>query len=212
MIMKEPQYTVDELIRILDSPKLGWYYRDINDRSNYFGGEGFKVLESNQLMNEAEKRGLIIGDMFISRDKSYEGKISTTFIEESAVAINCKDGVVIVPKISIYYVSGWRIEGYWFSKDKPYYQMPIPNRLNEDEAKQIYTLIKEKEKESKIVGSRGFSTSRLDNTVVGINEYHHDNWLWPEGYAEHYILKHKVKPSIEFLRFIGWQDDEDQRT
>ena len=208
--MKEPNHKVDELIRALSAPKLGWYYQGIKSKENYYGGEGFNVLESNQPIDELEKRGEIIGDKFISIDRSYQGKINQVFKNQDAVAIKCKDGVVIVLKSSIYYAFGKRIEGYWFSDNQPYYKKPIPNELNETEAKQIYQLIKEKEKESKMMGSRGDSFSRIDNTIVGSNEYHHENWLWPEGYAEHYVLKYKVKPSTEFLKFIGWQENKDE--
>jgi len=82
--------------------------------------------------------------------------------------------------------------------------MPIPNQLNEIEAQQIYDLLKMKEEECEIQYTRGSSMSRIDKSLVGSNEYHHQEWLWPEGFAEHYILKHKVKPTNDFLRFIGW--------
>lgn len=30
------------------------------------------------------------------------------------------------------------------------------------------------------------------------------SWKWPGDFAEHYVLKHKVKPTDEFLEFIGY--------
>ena len=111
---------------------------------------------------------------------------------------------MVILKHPLYSISGKKIEGYWYSKLQPQFQMPTPNVLNENEANEIYNLIKIKEKECEIVYTRGSSQSRLDDSIVGTNEYYHEKWMWPEGFAEHYVLKYKVRPSEEFLKFIGW--------
>ncbi len=103
-------------------------------------------------------------------------------------------------------LNGKRIEGYWYSKDSPQYPKPIAHQLTKTQAKQIFDLIKVKEQESELIYTRGFSRSRIDETVVGTKEYHHKEWLWPEGFAEHYVLKYQVKPSEDFLKFIGWKE------
>jgi hypothetical protein len=38
----------------------------------------------------------------------------------------------------------------------------------------------------------------------GKHEYQLDGWKWPEDFAKHYVLDHKVKPTDEFLIFIGY--------
>ena len=100
-------------------------------------------------------------------------------------------------------------EGYWavFQGDRSGYPFPIPNQLTEKEAIAIFKLIKKKEGEAEVLTTRGMSPSRLEkNTLVGNEEFHHGNWLWPQGFAEHYVLKHKVKPTDDFLKFIGYEE------
>lgn len=100
-----------------------------------------------------------------------------------------------------------KIEGYWYSKNEPHLPMPIPNQLTNDEAKEIYELIVAIENdESKCwqVHFLGPSTSRITGEYLGTTEYQNENWIWPEDFASHYVLKHKVKPSDDFLKFIGY--------
>lgn len=116
-----------------------------------------------------------------------------------------------------------KIEGYWieaptvfefklsngsvFRKEIPAktnYPIPIPNVLTEDEAKTIYNLILEKEKYAKVVAYRGFSESRITGEILGNEEYETDEWKWPADFAEHYVLTHKVRPTDEFLKWIGY--------
>jgi hypothetical protein len=105
-----------------------------------------------------------------------------------------------------------KIEGYWNSrylKDKGYdYPKPIPNILTEDQANIIHNLILEKQKKANKVLYRGMSHSRIENgLMLGNAEYQTDAWKWPGDFAEHYVLKHKVKPSNEFLEYIGYKGD-----
>lgn len=99
-----------------------------------------------------------------------------------------------------------KIEGYWYSRSESEYPMPIANVLTEDQAKAIYALIKRKEGSARVLHYKGMSFSRIEPTVVvGTKEFVTDAWRWPEGFAEHYVLKHKVKPTAEFLAYIGYQ-------
>lgn len=116
-----------------------------------------------------------------------------------------------------------KIEGYW--KEKPFvfekelfngsvfrkeipaktnYPIPIPNVLTEDEAKTIYNLILEKQKGAKLVGYMGLSESRITGETLGNKEYQTEEWKWPGDFAEHYVLTHKVRPTDEFLKWIGY--------
>lgn len=105
-----------------------------------------------------------------------------------------------------------KIEGYWF--EKPYsthskpssYPMPIPNILTEEEAKRVYDLIVQKETTAKVARFRGFSSSRITGEMLGCAEYHNDEWLWPSDFAKHYVLENKVKPTDEFLEYIGYKN------
>lgn len=100
---------------------------------------------------------------------------------------------------------GRKVEGYWWSSYSPEYPKPTANVLSEEEAQQIFELIRKKERTAKKTTYRGFSTSRIDKTSVGSSEYSQSDWHWPEALAPHYVLKYKVKPSDEFLEFIGYK-------
>lgn len=103
-----------------------------------------------------------------------------------------------------------KVEGYWWSKHEPQYPVPVPNVLTVEQAKQIYNLIKRKERSARHIQYRGWSTSRVDKkTHVGSGEYLTEKWIWPAGFAEHYVLLHRVKPSDEFLNFIGYREKVD---
>lgn len=202
------KYKVKELIEIFKNPNQAWLYKDIRKEENRYRGEAYEVLESNKAIQDYEVKGIINGDEFECLNNIYKGKIKEGIEKMDALAIRCEDGVVIIPKYSKYIIDrdGKRkkIEGYWYSEYYPQYKKPIPNQLTNQEAEQIYKLIKEKERECEVIGSRGFSTSRIDETIVGSDEYHHEEWIWPEGFAEHYVLKYKVKPSEDFLKFLNW--------
>jgi len=100
---------------------------------------------------------------------------------------------------------GKKIEGYWYNEySATEYPMPVPNVLTEQEAQEIYDLIKRKEVTARKVGYKGFTTSRITGEYMGSTEFHTDEWLWPVDFAPHYVLEHKVKPTEEFLKYIGW--------
>jgi len=96
------------------------------------------------------------------------------------------------------------IEGYWYSKHHPEYPMPIANTLTQEQAEEIYNLILEKEKTATIVWYMGWTDSRITGEMLGSDEYQIDEWLWPEDFAKHYVLEHKVKPTEKFLQYIGY--------
>ena len=123
-------------------------------------------------------------------------------------------------------MSKQKIEGYWKEKDhvirleskvkpgifvervrpsKSNYPTPIPNVLTENEAKSIYDLIVKKQNTAKKDYYMGFSTSRITGEMLGSGEYYTDEWRWPGDFAEHYVLKHRVKPTDDFLKYIGYE-------
>jgi len=97
-----------------------------------------------------------------------------------------------------------KIEGYWWSERKPQYPMPEPNALTPEEAKEIYNLMVQKEKIAEIIHYFGFSTCRITEEMLGCEEYYTDKWVWTQDLGPHYVLKHLVRPSDEFLRYIGY--------
>lgn len=99
------------------------------------------------------------------------------------------------------------IEGYWRSDSSPYYPMPVPYVLSEDQAQEIYSLIVAKQNEAHRIKFRGFSKSRITGERLGCAEYRLNNWRWPGDFAKHYVLCHKVKPTDAFLDFIGYTKD-----
>jgi hypothetical protein len=34
--------------------------------------------------------------------------------------------------------------------------------------------------------------------------YELEGWIWPGDFVEHYVLTHKVRPTDEFLKWIGY--------
>lgn len=118
-----------------------------------------------------------------------------------------------------------RIEGYWkedpviveftlsngsiFRKEIPSkttYPDPIPNTLTQKEAETIYTLIVEKQTQAEVVSYRGLSQSRITGERLGNKEYQTEEWIWPGDFAYHYVLIHRVKPSEDFLKWIGFYE------
>lgn len=100
-----------------------------------------------------------------------------------------------------------RIEGYWHNPnlDKTsIYPMPIPDVLTQDEADEIYDLILHKEKDAKILHYKGLSHSRITNEYLGCKEFITNQWRWPGDFAKHYVKDHRVKPSDDFLKYIGY--------
>lgn len=98
------------------------------------------------------------------------------------------------------------IEGYWYSKIHTTFPMPVPNVLSQEQAGAIFALIKRKEKRASVLQTKGFSRSRIDDSIVGTKEYVSGGWYWPEGFAEHYVRDHRVRPTDAFLKFIGYNE------
>lgn len=97
-----------------------------------------------------------------------------------------------------------KIEGYWYSQYETQWPKPIPNALTESEAGEIFSLIKKKEKEMRRVGYKGYSKSRFTGERLSSYEFESKEWVFPELFAEHYVLLHRVRPTDEFLKFIGY--------
>lgn len=98
------------------------------------------------------------------------------------------------------------LEGFWYSVREPHFPMPVSNILSTEQAEKIFKLIKTKEAKAYLIRYKGMSPSRIEKCYVGSGTYSYGKWSWPEGFAEHYVLKHKVKPTDEFLDFIGYSD------
>ena len=99
-----------------------------------------------------------------------------------------------------------QVEGYWWSKDNPKYIKPVPNILTEDDAQTIHGLILNKESHASKRAYMGCSDSRITGETLGNLEYETTEWIWPGDFASHYVLEHKVKPSDEFLKYIGYYE------
>lgn len=108
-----------------------------------------------------------------------------------------------------------KVEGYWrkteqvsnnllFPEDE--YPFPIKDVLSIEEANKIYSLIRQKERGARKVAYKGCSWSRITNEQLGCEEYETKEYIWPGDFAEHYVLKHRVRPSNDFLKFIGYKN------
>jgi hypothetical protein len=103
-----------------------------------------------------------------------------------------------------------KIEGYWFeepyshlSKPSPY-PMPVPNAISQEIADEIYECIVRKEATAKKELYRGWTCSRITGENLGNAEYQTDEWIWPGDFAKHYVKNHRVKPTDDFLLYIGY--------
>lgn len=100
-----------------------------------------------------------------------------------------------------------RVEGYWYSSAEPYWPKPVVNSLNDHQAETVFDLIRQKEKTAYYAEYTDHAVSRIEKGVeVGNGEYVTDEWRWPNSLAEHYVKKHRVRPSEEFLSYIGYHD------
>lgn len=100
-----------------------------------------------------------------------------------------------------------KVEGYWFSEEEPDYPIPVQNILTDVEAEEICQLILAKEDNAKLNRYLGYSKSRITYELLGSVEYELDDWKWTGDLARHYVKKYKVKPTDEFLTFIGYPND-----
>lgn len=99
--------------------------------------------------------------------------------------------------------------------------MPTANELTESQAKVIYSLIKAIEDKCnpnwdwyknpewdnyqyRLISYRGFSTSRITGEMLGSKEYETPEYRFPIDFGKHYVLTHRVKPSKDFLEYIGY--------
>jgi hypothetical protein len=99
-----------------------------------------------------------------------------------------------------------KYEGYWNNKKNNYpdYPMPLRDVLDPEEANIVYGLILEKEKLAKKEQYKGYAESRIDGSQLGDSEFKLDDWTWPDSFANHYVKRYGVRPSTEFLKFIGY--------
>ena len=111
--------------------------------------------------------------------------------------------------------SGLKKEGFWFSEREPQYPMPTPNVLTEQEAQDIYALIKKIQDDCeqytgdyKVTTYRGSTVSRITGKRMGSAEYITPHFIFPEDFGRHYVLEHRVKPSDEFLEYIGYLENK----
>ena len=97
-----------------------------------------------------------------------------------------------------------RIEGYWGPDNG--YPMPIPNVLSEEDAIRVSDALALREERALEKRYRGLSYSRITGEMLGCVEYQLDDWSWPGDFRTHYILEHRVKPTDEFLLWLGMYD------
>ncbi len=100
-------------------------------------------------------------------------------------------------------------EGYWYSESEPNYPKPIPNVLSDEEAKLLSDKIEEKENQATPVLYRGFSFSRITGERLGCKEFQTQEWKWPADFRTHYVLEHRVRPTDEFLKYIGFEIEQE---
>lgn len=100
-----------------------------------------------------------------------------------------------------------QVEGYWNTKDNDYPQYPMPVRHNKKWKKSEF-LVHLKVVQNDLDGKtsqgfmKGWSTCRVCQAKCGSSEFARGKYDWPDGLV-HYITKHGVKPSDDFIEFIN---------
>lgn len=97
-------------------------------------------------------------------------------------------------------------EGFWYSKQEQDLPKPVTNAISQEEADIICELIENKQNDPATERTyyKGLSFSRISGEPLGSGEFENGGWLWPDSLADHYVKEHRVKPSNEFLKFIGY--------
>lgn len=95
-------------------------------------------------------------------------------------------------------------EGFWKSTTEPDLPMPEIGVLTPTQSFEVYSAITIIETTvAKVESYRGLTHSRITGELLGCREYYFADWTWPGDFAKHYVLDHRVKPTNEFLEFIG---------
>lgn len=84
--------------------------------------------------------------------------------------------------------------------------------LTQNERKEINKLLKRVEAKARVAVYKGLSHSRLTGEILGASEFKYKGWTWPKDFRPHYVLRFGVKPSDEFLEFIGYSPAKSRLT
>ena len=101
------------------------------------------------------------------------------------------------------------IEGYWRTvQHSVNYDLenslpwPVENSMSVEGSKKFLKMLGVIEAEAGSIHYKGWSDCRICGKNVGLIEFEYETWNWPVG-LRHYIEKHLVKPSNEFIKFIA---------
>lgn len=98
-------------------------------------------------------------------------------------------------------------EGFWCCNDDEEslrFPIPVANSQpwhNQELFVKALALVESKIPPDPMHCFLGWSDCRICGCMNGTMEYELYDWLWPEGF-KHYIEKHNVKPSEDFIAFI----------
>lgn len=97
----------------------------------------------------------------------------------------------------------FKTEGFWNDSENRYPEYPMP--VHSDEVLEnkdiILAGLTGAEYATPCIGHMGFSVCRCCGENVGSREFVHIEfkWRWPQG-LRHYIERHNIRPSDDFLR------------
>ena len=97
-------------------------------------------------------------------------------------------------------------EGFWYSKLEPNFPKPCRGLFTNKKERDIFlNNLEEVELHARIIIYKGPSNCRICNNLNGCATYHFEykniRYEWPDGF-KHYIEKHKVKPTKQFIDMI----------
>lgn len=94
-------------------------------------------------------------------------------------------------------------EGFWYSKEEPFFPHPVPNIGPWEGEAEFLAALAVVEKHGRGIGYMGYSECRVCGCLNGTREYfdRQGRFMWPEGF-KHYVRDHHVKPSDAFISYI----------
>lgn len=95
-------------------------------------------------------------------------------------------------------------EGFWYSPAEPGWPRPVPHAKPWKGKSHFVELLTKLEGEAQELCYKGWSTCRICHCHNGSVTYRYKQWEWPSGFL-HYIEKHNVRPSDEFIAFVESQ-------
>eukprot|EP00392_Amoebophrya_sp_AT5.2_P014919 g15101.t1 len=153
-------------------------------------------LEDDALRKKVHDNGVFLTTRFVKKDAGRKDRSFKNFLHTHPEEAQKK-----IPELPIV-------------KDalERYLPVPAPHLIGTWKGKKAFVALVEKvQANTRFKSYRGPAPSRLERgKFVGSAEYEDEKngIAWPDGYAEHYIGKHNVPPTLRFLQYIRYRAEK----